>query len=126
MSFAPFDTVFETDTALGPVGESLPYPKTKSKCSHSSRSKEITELYKCDALRTAIKNAERCAAAEASEGVLTLLYKLRKNRPDLWNATGMDSSSEDWAHTLMKRLERDPPTNVIGRFSTAQIEHILL
>lgn len=96
--FSSTDTVICVHTELGPVFHSKPYPITK-RCASSV---PITEEYKVRCLRAARMNAERCASSDASESVMTLLYRLRKERPDLWNATGSDSSKEDIINEIVK------------------------
>ena len=96
--FSSTNTVIPTDTELGPVLHSKPYPLTKRRAIPLG----ITEEYKVTSLRAARINAERCASSDASESVMTLLYKLRKDRPDLWNVTGSDSSKEDVLNEILQ------------------------
>jgi|SaaInlV_125m_DNA_1040241.scaffolds.fasta_scaffold02297_4 hypothetical protein len=96
--FSSTHSVISIDTELGPVFHSKPYPLTKSRTSSLTTSKE----YKVTSLRAARINAERCASSDASESVMTLLYKLKSYRPDLWNATGSDSSKEDVLNEILQ------------------------
>ena len=96
--FSSTDTVICMDTELGPVLHSKPYPLTTRRAS----SVRVTDEYKARCVRAAKINAERCASSDASESVMLLLYKVRRDRPDLWNATGSDSSKEDTISDILK------------------------
>ncbi len=99
-------------TEHGPVLHSKPYPFTKRR----AKSVLITEEYKQRCLRAARINAERCASSDASESVMLLLYKLRKERPDLWNATGSDSSKEDTINDILKECINSVEEMHVGTF----------
>ena len=117
--FAPTVTVCVVDAELGPVRSSRPY---KRRACAPPPPRRVPD--KRSAARLAHEHAVRCEGSRRAESVLLLLHKLRRSRPDLWNATGVASSAEDDVAKLLDYLNCDPPER--GKLDVDTVESVLL
>ena len=121
--FAPTDTVCVVDAELGPVLSSRPYHRNAlAPTCAPPRPRRVPD--KRHAARLAHEHAVRCERSRRAESVLLLLHKLRRSRPDLWNATGVASSAEDDVARLFDYLDCDPPER--GKLDVDTVESVLL
>ena len=118
--FAPTDTVCVVDAELGPVPSSRPYRRHAP--APPPRARRVPD--KLSAARLAHEHAVRCEGSKRAESVLLLLHKLRRSRPDLWNATGWETSAEDDVARLFDYLDCDPLER--GKLEVDAMESVLL
>ena len=124
--FARTDSVCVLDdTVMGPVRRSRPYHHRHHRANAVAPPPSRRRVHdKHVAARLAHEHAVRCEASPHAESVLLLLHKLRRSRPDLWNATGWSASAEDDMSKLDNCLRQDPPA--CGKLEIEMVELALL